>query len=102
MKCGSRNRCWKVGFGGVAAAAVLALTIGGCPLLEDEFAAEAALFSSEDWWGWDGSAWDSTGWDGGGAWATDAGYNYSGIGGGIGSDGETFYFIDGDSSYISP
>jgi hypothetical protein len=92
MNRASRNRFWKVGIGGALALVGLALTMGGCPLFEDEFALDGAWFASD---GWD---WGSGDWGGGG----DAGYNYSGPGGGIGSDGETFYFIDGDSSYISP
>ncbi|MGE3180386.1 MAG: hypothetical protein AB7N71_02050 [Phycisphaerae bacterium] len=35
------------------------------------------------------------------AWFTDNAWSHSGIAGHVGGDGETFYFIDGDSSYIS-
>ena len=42
--------------------------------------------------GYQGSDW---GGNDGGSWI------HRGVGGGVGGDGETFYFIDGDSSYIS-
>lgn len=69
------------------------IALSGCTFflgwLVDCAAAELAYSFSGGGGGWGG------GWGGGDAWS------YSGIGGHVGGDGETFYFLDGDSSYIS-
>lgn len=76
--------------------AIVGSTLGFFGLFSDLFDCTADAWSGLSS-GLDSGYYDDSGGFSGGADA----WSYSGIGGHVGGDGETFYFIDGDSSYIS-